>query len=265
MYSFIFDQTYINLFVLIIIVFLVMFLWRKVIILEGNFFILEKRVNLIKKDAREDSISKSIEKSDIIMNEIFKDSPRSNACPIFEYFPSTGGAAGAAGDAGAADDSNTGGANAATAATCDTFGKCPIFKKNSTDNISINEDMVQYISSLPEDNLSDNTEKAIDIISFSNVSIDKDSGAEVDKMLDAIISSSEDIEINDLDEPNEPDNMSVSSEITFTSDDKNNDKTLQKKYSKLSSDKLKELCRANNISTDGTKNQLITRIIELKK
>lgn len=265
MYSFIFDQTYINLFVLIIIVFLVMFLWRKVIILEGNFFILEKRVNLIKKDAREDSISKSIEKSDIIMNEIFKDSSRSNACPIFEYFPSTGGATGAtgeAGEAGAADDSNTGGANAAT---CDTFGKCPIFKKNSTDNISINEDMVQYISSLPEDNLSDNTEKAIDIISFSNVSIDKDSGAEVDKMLDAIISSSEDIEINDLDEPNEPDNMSVSSEITFTSDDKKNDKTLQKKYSKLSLDKLKELCSANNISADGTKNQLITRIIELKK
>ena len=268
MYSFIFDQTYINLFVLIIIVFLVMFLWRKVIILEGNFFILEKRVNLIKKDAREDSISKSIEKSDIIMNEIFKDSPRSNACPIFEYFPSTGGDARATGTAGAADDSNTGGAtaaNAATAATCDAFGKCPIFKKNSTDNISINEDMVQYISSLPEDNLSDNTEKAIDIISFSNVSIDKDSGAEVDKMLDAIISSSEDIEINDLDEPNEPDNMSVSSEITFTSDDKKNDKTLQKKYSKLSLDKLKELCSANNISADGTKNQLITRIIELKK
>ena len=262
MYSFIFDQTYINLFVLIIIVFLVMFLWRKVIILEGNFFILEKRVNLIKKDAREDSISKSIEKSDIIMNEIFKDSSRSNACPIFEYFPSTGGDARATGTAGAADDSNTGGA---TAATCDAFGKCPIFKKNSTDNISINEDMVQYISSLPEDNLSDNTEKAIDIISFSNVSIDKDSGAEVDKMLDAIISSSEDIEINDLDEPNEPDNMSVSSEITFTSDDKKNDKTLQKKYSKLSLDKLKELCSANNISADGTKNQLITRIIELKK
>ena len=265
MYSFIFDQTYINLFVLIIIVFLVMFLWRKVIILEGNFFILEKRVNLIKKDAREDSISKSIEKSDIIMNEIFKDSSRSNACPIFEYFPSTGGAtraAGEAGEAGSADDSYTGGA---TGATCDAFGKCPIFKKNSTDNISINEDMVQYISSLPEDNLSDNTEKAIDIISFSNVSIDKDSGAEVDKMLDAIISSSEDIEINDLDEPNEPDNISVSSEITFTSDDKKNDKTLQKKYSKLSLDKLKELCSANNISADGTKNQLITRIIELKK
>jgi len=278
MYSFIFDQTYINLFVLIIIVFLVMFLWRKVIILEGNFFILEKRVNLIKKDAREDSISKSIEKSDIIMNEIFKDSSRSNACPIFEYFPSTGGATGAAGATGdassataagaaasaasaATDYSYTGGgAKTTTAAACDTFGECPIFKKNSTDNISINEDMVQYISSLPEDNLSDNTEKAIDIISFSG-----DKEGNVDKMVDTIISSSEDIEINELEESNEPDNMSVSSEITFTSDDKKNEKTLQKKYSKLSLDKLKELCSVNNISAEGTKNQLITRIIELKK
>ena len=80
MYSFLFDQTYINLLILVIIVSLVMFLWRKLIILEGNFFVLEKRVNLIKKDAREDSISRNIEKSDVIMNEIFKDYAPSNAC-----------------------------------------------------------------------------------------------------------------------------------------------------------------------------------------
>jgi hypothetical protein len=269
MYSFIFDQTYINLAILIVIVFLVMFLWRKVIILEGNFFILEKRVNLIKKDAREDSISKSIEKSDIIMNEIFKDSSRSNACPIFEYFPSTGGASGASGATGDAVATEATGATSTSADTCDAFGKCQIFKKNSSDNISINEDMVKYISSLPEDDLSDNTEKAPDIISFTNLAaitaIAADKEGDIDKIVDTIISSGEDIEINELEESNEPDNMSVSSEITFTSDDKKNDKTLQKKYSKLSLDKLKELCSANNITTEGTKNQLITRIIELKK
>jgi hypothetical protein len=224
MYSFIFDQTYINLFVLIVIVFLVMFLWRKVIILEGNFFILEKRVNLIKKDSREDSISKSLEKSDIIMNEIFKDSSRSNACPNFEYLPSKGG------DDADCDTESPTDATAATAATCDTIGECPIFKKNSTDNISINEDMVKYISSFPEDNLSDNTEKAtnIEIVSFTNVSLDKDSGLGTDKILDTIISSGEDIEITELGEHNEPDNMSVSSEITFTNDDKKNDKRRKK-------------------------------------
>jgi hypothetical protein len=228
MYSFIFDQTYINLFVLIVIVFLVMFLWRKVIILEGNFFILEKRVNLIKKDSREDSISKSLEKSDIIMNEIFKDSSRSNACPNFEYLPSKGGD-----DADCDTESPTDATESptdATAATCDTIGECPIFKKNSTDNISINEDMVKYISSFPEDNLSDNTEKAtnIEIVSFTNVSSDKDSGLGTDKILDTIISSGEDIEITELGEHNEPDNMSVSSEITFTNDDKKNDKRRKK-------------------------------------
>jgi hypothetical protein len=255
MYSFIFDQTYINLAVLIVIVFLVMFLWRKVIILEGNFFILEKRVNLIKKDSREDSISKSIEKSDIIMNEIFKDSTRSNACPNFEYFPSTGGNAcdtdntndaGDAGDAGdteATSDSYTiGGAKYATCTpdtTCDTIGKCPIFKKNTTNNISINEDMVKYISSHLEDSLSDNTEKAtnIDIISFTNVTTDKDTVPDVDKIVDTIISSSDDIELTEPGEPgepNEPDNMSVSSEITFTSDDKKIDKTRRKKNTQKS-------------------------------
>jgi len=238
MYSFIFDQTYINLAILIVIVFLVMFLWRKVIILEGNFFILEKRVNLIKRDSREDSISKSIEKSDIIMNEIFKDSTRSNACPNFEYFPSTGGNANDANDTDdtcdAGDSYTIGDAKYTTCtpdATCDTIGKCPIFKENTTNNISINEDMVKYISSNAEDNLSDNTENATntEIISFTNVATDKDSGVEVDKMLDSIISSSDDIEIIEPGEPNEPDNMSVSSEITFTSDDKKNDKTRRKK------------------------------------
>jgi hypothetical protein len=158
------------------------------------------------------------------MNEIFKDSSRSNACPNFEYLPSKGG------DDADCDTESPTDATAATAATCDTIGECPIFKKNSTDNISINEDMVKYISSFPEDNLSDNTEKAtnIEIVSFTNVSSDKDSGLDTDKILDTIISSGEDIEITELGEHNEPDNMSVSSEITFTNDDKKNDKRRKK-------------------------------------
>ena len=191
------DQTYVNLFILISIVVLVMFLWRKLIILEGNFFILEKRVNLIKKDAREDSISRNIEKSDVIMNEIFKDFSPSNACKNFE---------------------------------CPLSAITKIHSENHSDNLTINEDMVKYISSFPDDNLSDNTEKAtnIEIISFTNASTDKDNGLDTDKILDTIISSSEDIEITESGEHNEPDNMSVSSEITFTNDDKKNDKRRKK-------------------------------------
>jgi hypothetical protein len=83
MYEFLFDQTYINLFVLALLLFLVMFLWRKVTIIEGNYFLLEKRVNIIKKEGREDLLAKNANRTvlaegardcDVVMNEIFKDS-----------------------------------------------------------------------------------------------------------------------------------------------------------------------------------------------
>ena len=256
MYSFIFDQTYINLMILIMIVFLVMFLWRKIIILEGNFFILEKRVNLIKKDIREDSISKNIEKSDIIMNEIFKDYCPINACKNFDCFPSVGGN----GDDG--DD------------------KCA----KSANNISITEDVVQYISQQVPTNLGEmeETPDDIDVITFVNqdtvvINADKEGEADevdIDKMVNSIISSSEDYEEKIVTEQKEysehnenidNDNMSVTSDITFTSDDKKNEKTLIRKYSKMSLEKLKEFCILNNINAEGTKNQLITRIMENKK
>ena len=236
------------------IVFLVMFLWRKIIILEGNFFILEKRVNLIKKDIREDSISKNIEKSDIIMNEIFKDYCPVNACKKSDRFSSIGGNG---------DDECT----------------------KSTNNISITEDVVQYISPQIPTNINDNMEGApeIDVITFANqntndIDVNKDEGevdeVDIDKMVNSIISSSEDYEAktiteekayNEQNENNDIDNMSVSSDITFTSDDKKFEKTLIRKYSKMSLEKLKEFCNLNNINPEGTKNQLITRIIENKK
>jgi hypothetical protein len=233
-----------------------MFLWRKIIILEGNFFILEKRVNLIKKDIREDSISKNIEKSDIIMNEIFKDYCPINACKNFDCFPSVGGN----GDDG--DD------------------KCA----KSANNISITEDVVQYISQQVPTNLGEmeETPDDIDVITFVNqdtVVINADEEGEVDevdidKMVNSIISSSEDYEEKIVTEQKEYsehnenidiDNMSVTSDITFTSDDKKNEKTFIRKYSKMSLEKLKEFCILNNINAEGTKNQLITRIMENKK
>ena len=256
MYSFIFDQTYINLLILIIIVFLVMFLWRKVIILEGNFFVLEKRVNLIKKDVREDTITKNIEKSDIIMNEIFKDYCPINACKQSVCFPSKGGDA-----------------NCVSENSDDVGDKCHIFSKNSNDNISINEDMAQYISAISHDNL----KKDPDIITFTNVSnVSNDTETDIIKISDTIITSDEDyetkiitgdIDLNEIEDIdlNEPDNISVTSEITFTSDDKKYDKLLVKKYSKMPLDKLKEICKTTNISSDGTKKQIMARIIENTK
>jgi hypothetical protein len=256
MYSFLMDQTYINLFILVSIVVLVMFLWRKLIILEGNFFILEKRVNLIKKDAREDSISKNMEKSDIIMNEIFKDFSPSNACKNFE---------------------------------CPISSFTKIHSENHSDNLTINEDMVKYISAQTPTNLKgadkilddviNRISPDVDIITFNkggdagdaeaDDADDADAVAEgaggtgdLDKIVDTIINSSEDYEAKVFAEEEEKDNASVCSEITFTSDDKKSEKTLLNKYSKMSLDKLKDICGSYNINSEGTRKQLITRIIE---
>ena len=258
MYSFLLDQTYINLLILLAIVVLLMFLWRKLSILEGNFFVLEKRVNLLKKDAREDSIAKNIDKADIIMNEIFKDYCPMNACKVF------------------------GGISSAPE-SCDALGVCQKNKSNTMRIDEIDENMVQYIAQV---NLNDAEADAVDaadatdtdIITFAGSSdagdaaeadtvgdtgdADAEAGeasvADIDKMVDTIISSSEEYS----GEHNESDNVSVSSEITFTSDDKKNEKTLYKKYSKMSLDKLKDYCVSNKINSEGTKNQLIANIIK---
>jgi hypothetical protein len=228
-----------------------MFLWRKLIILEGNFFILEKRVNLIKKDAREDSISKNMEKSDIIMNEIFKDFSPSNACKNFE---------------------------------CPISSFTKIHSENHSDNLTINEDMVKYISAQTpanlkgadkiQDDVINRISPDVDIITFNKggdagdaEADDADAGdtGDLDKIVDTIINSSEDYEEKVFAEEEEKDNASVCSEITFTSDDKKSEKTLLNKYSKLSLDKLKDICSSYNINSEGTRKQLITRIIENSK
>ena len=190
------------------------------------------------------------------MNEIFKDYCPINACKNFDCFPSVGGN----GDDG--DD------------------KCA----KSANNISITEDVVQYISQQVPTNLGEmeETPDDIDVITFVNqdtvvINADKEGEADevdIDKMVNSIISSSEDYEEKIVTEQKEYsehnenidiDNMSVTSDITFTSDDKKNEKTLIRKYSKMSLEKLKEFCILNNINAEGTKNQLITRIMENKK
>ena len=57
-----------------------MFLWRKITIIEGGLFILEKRVDVIKKTDRLETINKNMESADAVMNEIFRDSTNNNFC-----------------------------------------------------------------------------------------------------------------------------------------------------------------------------------------
>ena len=258
------DQSYINLFILVIIVAIVMFLWRKLIILEGNFFVLEKRVNLIKKDAREDSIAKNIDKADIIMNEIFKD-----YAPLTPLTPSNackqsvcGGGSGVSG-ADEADDAYD-------------EGDICYPQEGGAYNIPIGESV---------GSANDTDQDIITFVNGGNVEIDMDAAdaADAAEALAAsatTINSSEEyekkfsIELIDTgdaadgaaDYANDAnDAMSVCSEITFTTDDKKNEKALAKKYTKMSLDKLKDVCGSLNISGEGTRNELINRIITIKK
>jgi hypothetical protein len=197
------------------------------------------------------------------MNEIFNNYSPSNACKI-------GGSGG----------------DLSCDTPCDPFG---VFQKNKPNNMridEIDENMVQYIAQVNLNDSEADAEEAdadadadaeADVITFAapadaadaNTADAADAEADIDKMVDTIISSSEEyekkasIESNDYGEHNEADNVSVCSEITFTSEDKKNERTLQKKYSKMSLEKLKELCISNKVNSDGTKNQLITRLIDV--
>jgi hypothetical protein len=252
MYSFLFDQTYINLLILVIIVSLVMFLWRKLIILEGNFFVLEKRVNLIKKDAREDSISRNIEKSDVIMNEIFNDYYPSNACKQSKC----GGGMSVC----VPSDNNPDDENMVQFADVITFANGGnIVLHSATEGDVGDVEAVEADEAVEAACVSFTTATTATAASVA----DATDAIEIDRMVDTIISSSEEYEKKFREDADgDADTMSVSSEITFTSDEKKNEK---KKYAKMSLDKLKDLCNQGNLNNDGTRNQLITRIIEAKK
>ena len=116
----------------------------------------------------------------------------------------------------------------------------------------------------------------------ADANVDINADADIDKMVDTIISSSDEYEnkvytvyadknkIEEVCEPlelNDIDNMSVSSEIIFTCDGvaaEPSEKKIKKNL-KMSLEKLKEECKLYNINSEGTKNELIARLLGLKK
>jgi hypothetical protein len=58
------------------------------------------------------------------------------------------------------------------------------------------------------------------------------------------------------------DTISVSSDITFGTDQ---DKSITKKYKKMNIEKLREECIEKSLSSEGTKAMLIARILEYNK
>ncbi len=208
MYSFLFDTTYMTLIVLALLIFLVLFLWRKLTILEGNFYILEKRVNLMKKEGRETKIAKSIERSNVVMNEIFGDACKTVAGCQFPV------------------------------ATIDELETDPV----------INSDPIGQVGQVgpigPIGTADDENVK----ITFTDA-LDK----KIEEAMDPV-----DI-INAIDMAHET--SSIASDLTFNTDEKYS----QKKLSKMNLDRLKEVCTQLNLNSDGTKAQLISRILENNK
>jgi len=271
MYGILFDQTYINMVIFGLIVFFIMFLWRKLTVMEGNVFILEKRVDMMKKSDRKDSINKSFESADIVMNEIFKDSTvKNNYCNDVNY-------------------------------------KCPIEnimqknKKNTldlSDIINKNSDMVDYINIIndidneikedPSDQLPkyifENTKdtnitlevpkvpKVTDVpkvpevtelkevTELTNVTCVTDIAHAMNVVQNTSVAQDSNL-FNDNDQI-DFDTVSVSSDITFGND---TDKTMTKKYKNMNVERLREECKDKSLNTEGTKAILISRILEYNK
>ena len=281
MYGFLFDQTYINLILLGFFLFIIMFLWRKITIIEGNYFILEKRVDMFKKSERDSLISKNIEKADIVMNEIFKDSTAKKAfCNNVNYTP------------GEAKTQKCTLDETIIAEDANDLAKY-INIMNAT---NIPEDIKNKIEIIETyDNPSYDNEKEKDIISLEksnynviNNYVDVNHDENVDenpKVNEASVASvARDVsEVNDFgnakdmnDENNndimnvivsggdniDNDTVSISSDITFGSDQ---DKSITKKYKKMSVEKLREECVEKSLNSEGSKAALIARILEYNK
>jgi len=255
MYGFLFDQTYITMAIFGLLIFLIMFLWRKITIIEGHIFILEKRVDTIKKADRIDSINKNIESADVVMNEIFKDST----------------------------DKNT---------YCNNnSNKCPIdkLKNKKISNVELpglpqnnkNDDILNYINILnsgeieidkefPETTsinkyIKENIEIPKDIIIKEDIEKQQDDN-NLKYIQESIINTDNMQNIINIQQPIQDnidtDDMSVSSDITFGNEV---DKTLTKKYKNMNVEKLREECKDKSLNTEGTKAILISRILEHNK
>jgi hypothetical protein len=251
MYRFLFDQTYISMAVYALLIFLIMFLWRKITILEGSFFILEKRVNVIKKTDRLDTINKNIEGADTLMNEIFKDSVNKNYCNNVS--------------SSSKSEINKKLQNNIKIEE-QYFNKSDVNYNNILNidenlikkkDVSENEQMSTYLDEIIPENY-DNFE-----ISEVKFNIDNDNDIDLSHNQDIKNNNIENIVVNnDNSYPDNTDNVSICSDITFGNDIDNN---LKKKYKNMNVEKLREECKEKSLNTEGTKATLISRILEHNK
>ena len=238
MYSFLFNQTYITIFVVALLIFLIMFLWRKLTILEGNYYLLEKRVNIIKKDERAEQLSKNLERSDAIMKEVFKNNIKRGSCDISD-------------------------------------GVCPMPKDGSEedyvmDDLEGNIDIT--IINVEENNEEIKQDVEIEIVNndedelvshIETITNDSDKKEDILEYINNATNNSDAVDavdtVDTVDAVDATETASITSEIIFNNED---DKALSRKYKAMNLEKLREECKNNSLNTEGTKSILISRIIE---
>jgi len=229
MYSFLFNQTYITIFVLALLLFFIMYLWRKITILEGNYYLLEKRVNIIKKDSRSELLSKNLEQSDVIMKEVFENGLKSG-CDDMENLCNI---------------------------SPEMFQEYDIDIDNEK-NIDSDIINIEELNVVPEVDIEVLERKDSEVVQVKNESSDE---LELITHIENITSSNnETAETGEYqDTTDTTDAASIASEITFNNDE---DKVLSKKYKAMNLEKLREECKNNSLSSEGTKSILVTRIID---
>lgn len=238
-----------------LLMFLIIFLWRKITIIEGNYFILEKRVDAIKKTDRLESINRNIESADNVMNEIFKDSTIKNTyCNI-------------------------------NSDKCTTENN-KLQKNKKVNNIDLvankidnqSDDIINYINVLNLGEIKTDKQSPIPtpISSYITNNIENKDNLEIieelvlpednEKYLQSDLVNTQNVEMSigtPINHDNiDNDNVSVSSDITFGNEI---DKTLTKKYKNMNVEKLREECKEHSLNTEGTKAILISRILEHNK
>ena len=256
-----------------------MFLWRKITIIEGNYFILEKRVDMFKKSERDSLISKNIEKADVVMNEIFKDSTSKKAfCNNVNYTPGNAKAQKCTLDEtiiaeDAIDLAKYINIMNAPNIPEDIKNKIEIIEtydnpsydnENMKDTKSLEKSNYNVINNYVDENVDENPKvneaSAASAASDASATDDtndfgnaKDMNDENNDIMNVIVSGGDNID---------NDTVSISSDITFGSDQ---DKSITKKYKKMSVEKLREECVEKSLNSEGSKATLIARILEYNK
>ena len=273
--------------------FLIMFLWRKITIIEGNYFILEKRVDMIKKTCRDSLISKNMERADIVMNEIFKDSTnggsggsggssKKNYCNNVSYCPpeailkSQKTSSNDLKDSADIDISSYMIDAVAAVSSVASKPEIVIIQEEVADDASAvleSNNKIETTECKEGDNIVinknvkygyDEADNASDIPSAVIIDMTANSENDIRDILYATGSASGNGGVGSSDTADNIDNdaMSVSSDITFGTDQ---DKSITKKYKKMSIEKLRDECVEKSLNSEGTKAILIGRILEYNK